>query len=83
MFEKIRKRDGRIVDFDSSKITSAVAKAGKATGEFDEREARKLTLKILTLCHELHLGPLPDVESIQDVVERVLLDSPFYRSAKA
>ena len=83
MFEKIKKRDGRVVEFDSSKITSAVAKAGKATGEFDEREARKLTLKILTLAHELHLGPLPDVESIQDIVERVLLDSPFYQSAKA
>jgi ribonucleoside-triphosphate reductase (formate) len=83
MFEKIRKRDGRIVNFDSSKITSAVAKAGNATGEFDEREARKLTLRILTLAHELHLGPLPDVEAIQDIVERVLLDSPFYKSAKA
>jgi ribonucleoside-triphosphate reductase (formate) len=83
MFEKIRKRNGRIVSFDSSKITSAVAKAGNATGEFDEREARKLTLRILTLAHELHLGPLPDVESIQDIVERVLLDSPFYKSAKA
>lgn len=83
MFEKIRKRDGRIVDFDSAKITSAVAKAGKATGEYDEREARKLTLKILTMAYELHLGPLPDVESIQDIVERVLLDSPFYKSAKA
>jgi ribonucleoside-triphosphate reductase (formate) len=83
MFEKIRKRDGRIANFDSSKITSAVAKAGSATGEFDEREARKLTLRILTLAHELHLGPLPDVEAIQDIVERVLLDSPFYKSAKA
>jgi ribonucleoside-triphosphate reductase (formate) len=83
MFEKIRKRDGRIVNFDSSKITAAVAKAGNATGEFDEREARKLTLRILTLAHDLHLGPLPDVESIQDIVERVLLDSPFYKSAKA
>ena len=83
MFEKIRKRDGRIVEFDSSKITSAVAKAGEATGEFDEREARKLTLRILTLAHELRLGELPDVEEIQDIVERVLLDSPFYKSAKA
>ncbi|MBW1701065.1 MAG: hypothetical protein JRJ69_01445 [Deltaproteobacteria bacterium] len=29
MFEHIKKRDGRIADFDSSKITSAIAKAGK------------------------------------------------------
>jgi len=83
MFENIEKRDGRIVEFDSSKITSAIAKAGKATGEFGEREARKLTLKVLTLAHELRLSPLPEVEEIQDIVERVLLDSPFYKTAKA
>jgi len=83
MLENIRKRDGRIVEFDSSKITSAVARAGKATGEFDDREARKLTLRVLTLAHELKLSPLPEVEEIQDIVERVLLDSPYYKSAKA
>ena len=83
MFEEIKKRDGRVVEFDSSKITAAVAKAGKASGEFDEREAKKLTLRVLTLSHELRLGPVPDVEDIQDIVERVLLDSPFYKTAKA
>lgn len=41
VFEEIRKRNGRIVEFDSSKITAAIAKAGKATGEFDIREAKK------------------------------------------
>ncbi|MBN2418585.1 MAG: ribonucleoside triphosphate reductase, partial [Deltaproteobacteria bacterium] len=83
MIEKIKKRDGRIVEFDSSKITAAMAKAGKATGEFTEREARKLTLRVLTLAHELRLGEQPEVEEIQDIVERVLLDTPFYKSAKA
>ncbi len=83
MFENIKKRDGRVVDFDSSKITVAIAKAGDATGEFDEREARKLTLRVLTLAHELRLGNLPEVEEIQDIVERVLLDSPYYKTAKA
>ena len=83
MIEMIKKRDGRIVEFDSSKITAAMAKAGKATGEFTEREARKLTLRVLTLAHELRLGEQPEVEEIQDIVERVLLDTPFYKSAKA
>ena len=83
MFEKIEKRDGRVVDFDSSKITAAIATAGKATGEFDEREARKLTLRVLTLAHQIQLGARPLVEEIQDIVERVLLDSPFYKTAKA
>ena len=83
MFEKIRKRDGRIVSFDSSKITAAIAQAGEATAEFNEHEAKKLTLRVLTLAHEMRLDPMPDVEQIQDIVERVLLDSPFYKSAKA
>ena len=39
MFESIKKRDGRMVEFDSSKITSAIDRAGKATGEFEELEA--------------------------------------------
>jgi len=83
MLEKIKKRDGRIVEFDSSKITAAIFKAGRATGEFDEREAKKLTLQVLTLTHEIRLKDVPEVEEIQDIVERILLDSPFYKTAKA
>ena len=83
MFEQIKKRDNRIQAFDSLNITEAIAKAGEVTGEFQGREAKKLTLKVLTLAHELKLGPIPEVEEIQDIVERVLLDSPFYRTAKA
>jgi len=83
MLENIKKRDKRVVEFDSLKITAAIARAGKATNEFDEREARKLTLRVMTLAHELRLGPIPEVEEIQDIVERILLNSPFYRSAKA
>ena len=83
VIEKIKKRNGSIVEFDSSKITAAIAKAGQATGEFEQREARKMTLRVLTLAHEMHLGPVPDVEEIQDIVERVLLDSVFYKTAKA
>ena len=83
VFEEIKKRDGRVVEFDASKITAAIAKAGKAAGEFEERDARKLTLRVLTLAHELRLGPVPEVEEIQDIVERVLLDTPYYKTAKA
>ena len=83
MFQEIKKRDERIVKFDSSKITAAIAKAGKATGEFEGKEAKKLTLRALTLAHETCIENILDVEEIQDIVERVLLDSPFYKTAKA
>jgi len=83
LIEQIKKRDGRIVEFDASKITAAIAKAGRATEEFGEREAKKMTLRVLTLAHELHHSHALEVEEVQDIVERVLLDSPFYKTAKA
>jgi ribonucleoside-triphosphate reductase len=61
VFEAIKKRNGSVVEFDSSKITNAISTAGKATGEFNEREAKKLTLRVLTLARELRLGPQPEV----------------------
>ena len=82
MFTHIKKRNGRIVSFDASKITAAIAKAGNATGEFDEQMAKKLMLRVLTLAHEMQLGSPPEVEEIQDIVERVLIESPFHKSAK-
>jgi ribonucleoside-triphosphate reductase len=82
-FTSIKKRNGRIDDFDSSKITAAIAKAGIATEEFDEKEAKKMTLRVLTLAHDMLHTSTPEVEDIQDIVERVLLDSPYFKTAKA
>ncbi|MCL1915533.1 MAG: ribonucleoside triphosphate reductase [Desulfovibrionaceae bacterium] len=82
-FTAIKKRDGNLAEFDAAKITSAILKAGKATGEFEEREARRLTMQVLSLARAVNLPDTPDVESIQDVVERVLLDSSFRATAKA
>ena len=83
MFNHIKKRNGRVDDFDSSKITAAITKAGQATGEFGEKEAKKMTLRVLTLAHEMVHTDCPEVEDVQDIVERVLLDSPYYKTAKA
>ena len=82
-FTSITKRDGSVAEFDAAKITAAILKAGKATGEFEEREARRLTMQVLSLAKAVHLPETPDVESIQDVVEQVLLDSSFRATAKA
>jgi anaerobic ribonucleoside-triphosphate reductase len=82
-FKSIRKRQGDIVPFDASKITTAIAKAGKATNEFDERDARKLTLRVLAFAEQMRMSDTPGVEDIQDIVEEVLLESPFRKTAKA
>ena len=83
MFEQIRKRDGRVVPFDAAKITTAIRKAGEVSGQFSEMEAKRLTLQVLSLSKIMFADSVPGVEEIQDVVERVLLDSPFYSAAKS
>ena len=83
MFTKIKKRDGRTVKFNAEKITDAIAKAGKATGEFDRNIAEKLTLKVLNLAQQSIAGRIPTVEKIQDIVEEILLSSPYKKTAKA
>jgi len=83
VFEKIRKRDGRVVDFDSERITKAICKAGEATGEFGENTARKLTLRVLDLAQQTIRDRIPTVEEIQDIVEEILIASPYKKTAKA
>jgi len=83
MFRKIRKRNGEIVTFDASKITTAIRKAGEATGEFDGKEAAWLTKRALVHTCKSGIGPIPDVEEIQDMVEKTLLESQYSRTAKA
>ena len=83
MFSKIKKRDGRVVKFDTSKIISAILKAGTATGEFGEPIARKLAMRVIGLANQMIDKKIPSVEEIQDVVEEVLLASPYKNTAKA
>ena len=82
LFEKIRKRDQRHEPFDAAKITKAILKAGRATGEFDQAEARRLTMRVLTTAQVI-FDDTPTVEEIQDLVEEVLLASPYKTTAKA
>lgn len=82
MFNTIKKRNGRVVPFDASKITAAIAKAGRATGEFEDSVARKLTIKALSIAKQTG-SDIPTVEEIQDIVEEVLLSTQYRSTAKA
>ena len=83
LFETIRKRDQRCEPFDASKITNAILKAGKVSREFELPEARRLTIRVLTMAQVIFADNAPTVEEIQDLVEEVLLASPYKQTAKA
>lgn len=80
---KIRKRDGRIVDFNPNKITEAIWKAAQSVGGKDRRTAEKLTKEVVKLVNEKFAGKIPTVEDVQDLVEKVLVENGHYKTAKA
>lgn len=81
----IKKRDGANVEFQADKITQAIRKAGERTGEFDASEAERLTREVLKRLRENNEGGENGltVESVQDIVEIVLLVSSHKTTAKA
>lgn len=84
MIRKIRKRNGKIVDFNPVKITNAVWEAYSAVGKKDLRSAQKITEKVIkNLEQERSKTEIPDVEEIQDEVERTLIEEDEYKTAKA
>ena len=83
MFKKIQKRDGKIVNFNAEKIVDAIAAAGAATEEFKYDRAKQLAEKVTKLAEEKITVRTPKVEQIQDLVEQVLMESSFKRTAKA
>jgi anaerobic ribonucleoside-triphosphate reductase len=83
MFKKIRKRNGKIVDFDVAKIAKAIGKAGKATGEFGDDVAMRLADKVLKTAEEKLRRKIPTVEEVQDIVEDVILSSTHKLTARA
>jgi ribonucleoside-triphosphate reductase len=83
MIEKVVKRDGRVVEFDCSKITSAILKAGNATHEFSSGVAEFLANIVITELEQEHDGEIFSIEVIQNKIEHVLMRKGFYEAAKA
>ncbi len=82
--DRIVKRDGRIVDFDKSKITEAIWKAIKSVGGQDRALAERLSNQVVErLERQLKPGEIPHVEQVQDLVEKVLVENNLYNVAKA
>ena len=79
---KIRKRDGRIVDFDISKISEAILNAAKVLGGNNKEMSDKLASEVHDRLIAQFGSTPPPVESIQDVVEAVLIDNGHARTAK-
>jgi len=74
---KIRKRDGRIVDFNPERIKNAIHKAFVAVRLENGEKAEKLTREVVSLLEERFREKIPSVEDAQDAVIEVLRKNGF------
>ncbi|OZI22944.1 ribonucleoside triphosphate reductase [Bordetella genomosp. 7] len=78
--QHILKRDGRVVPFDGANIVRAIAAAGRATGEVQPSEADILGTRVAA---RLSSHPCPGIETIQNIVEEVLVEAGHWKTARA
>ena len=83
MLQQIIKRDRSLVPFRKEKIIFAIFKAANAVGGNDFSQAEKLADRVVTLAEDKFSGGVADVEAIQDLVEKVLIDAGHAKTAKA
>lgn len=82
MITKIKKRDGREVPFNIEKIANAIFKAAEAVGGQDYNTALELAEEVTLYLEDNFKGETPEVEDIQDGVEKILIESGHARTAK-
>ncbi len=80
---EVVKRNGARVPFDAERIRTAILKAGKATGQYDEAEADRLTAQVLKVVAHRAWSDSPSVEDIQDIVEQTLINADYFATARA
>jgi ribonucleoside-diphosphate reductase alpha chain len=80
---KVKKRDGRIVDFDKEKIAYAIWKAAESVGGKDRKRAEELAAMVVSKLEEKFPEQIPSVEDVQDMVEKVLIEQGHASVAKA
>ncbi|MDD5727203.1 MAG: ribonucleoside triphosphate reductase [Victivallales bacterium] len=83
--KQIRKRDGRIVDFDIERITIAANKALQVAGTTNPKLPETISKDVFSELLKGGYGEeqIPDIEAIQDLVERSFIKRGLTKAAKA
>jgi len=81
MVKKVKKRDGRVSNFNPCKITNAILKCLEGT-EFVIDDVGQVTNQIVSIVNSKYEGKRPTVEQIQDIVEDVLMRQGYHDVAK-
>ncbi len=83
MIQSIIKRDGRVVLFEQNKIASAILRALEASGDGNAADAARVANDVQRDLESRYGAQAPNIENIQDAVERQLMNHGFSEAAKA
>ncbi|TCO68822.1 anaerobic ribonucleoside triphosphate reductase [Marinisporobacter balticus] len=88
MVEKIKKRDGRIINFAPSKITAAIFKSAHEVAKEEGKEAsygvaESVTQEAVALLNKKYVNNIPTVEQVQDIVVKVLIETGHAKTSEA
>ncbi len=81
----VRKRNGKVVPFSRFRIINAVYKAMKATHKGSKEDAERIADAVAVYLYRQYFkkGDIPHVETIQDIIEKTLMERGFSEVAKA
>jgi len=81
--KEVIKRNGTIVPFNPERIMNAIYRSAVSVGGRDKETAQKLADKVVVeLERRVQKGFIPNIEEIQDVVEKVLIENGHATVAK-
>ena len=83
MIQSIIKRDGRVVLYDQNKIAAAILRSLEASGDGDAADAARVANDVQRDLERRFSNQSPNIEAIQDTVERQLMNHGFSSAAKA
>ena len=81
---QIVKRSGEVVDFDADKIRNVLLKAFKANNqELPEATLNEIVYSVVQEVRDRFQAFVPNVENVQDIVEKKLMEHGYYEIAKS
>lgn len=83
-FTNIKKRNGQVVEFEPKRIEIAIQKASDSVeSEVPTPTIVELVENVISHLETLNGDNIPDVESIQDLVEQELMRADYYKTARS
>ena len=82
MIQSIIKRDGRVVLYDQNKIAAAILRSMEASHDGNAADAARVANDVQRDLEGQFHNTSPNIEAIQDSVERQLMNHGFNAAAK-